>query len=194
MIYINILIGDFSISQSNIKFEPAFPGLDQSKIIVCRNTHQTSLNIISVTSTDERIVPILLTNKVEPGNKISIIKISFKPDMNFLLKDYITEIDMQKSITYKELYFWKKNEEYWNDLGQNGKTEINDNINVATSLKTKIINVRSFLIKPYLVKKEDINYGLIQIGQLVDKYIEGYNPSDSTLEMLLFLLQIIIII
>ena len=184
---VNILIGDFSISPSNIKFEPAFPGLDQSKIIFCRNTYQTSLDIISVTSTDERIVPILLTNKVEPGNKISIIKILFKPDMNSLIKDYITEIDMKKSLTYKELYFWKKNEEYWNDLGQNGKTEINANINVVTSLKTKIINVRSFLIKPYLVKKEEIDYGLIQVGQLVEKYIEGYNPSDSTLEMRLFL-------
>ena len=184
---VNVLIGDFSISPSNIKFEPAFPGLDQSKIIFCRNTYQTSLDIISVSSTDDRIVPILLTNKVEPGNKISIIKILFKPDMNSLIKDYISEIDMKKSLTYKELYFWKKNEEFWNDLGQNGKTEINANINVVTSLKTKIINVRSFLIKPNLVKKEEIDYGLIQVGQLVEKYIEGYNPSDSILEMRLFL-------
>ena len=102
--------------------------------------------------------------------------------MNSLIKDYITEIDMKKSLTYKELYFWKKNEEYWNDLGQNGKTEINANITVVTGLKTKIINVRSFLIKPNLAKKEEINYGLIQVGQLVEKYIEGYNPSDSILE------------
>ena len=184
---VNILIGDFSISPSNIKFEPAFPGLYQSKIIFCRNTYQASLDIISVTSTDDRIIPKLLTNKVEPGNKISIMKILFMPDINFLTKDYIPKINMHKSLTYKELYFWKKNEEYWNYLGQNGKTEINANITVVTSLKTKIINVRSFLIKPNLVKKEEIDYGLIQVGQLVEKYIEGYNPSDSIIEMRLFL-------
>ena len=183
----NILIGDFSISPSNIKFEPAFPGLYQSKIIFCRNTYQTSLDIISVISTDDRIIPKLLTNKVEPGNKISIIKILFMPDINFLTKDYIPKINMGKSLTYRELYLWKKNEEYWNYLGQNGKTEINANITVVTSLKSKIINVRSFLIKPNLVKKEEIDYGLIQVGQIVEKYIEGYNPSDSILEMRLFL-------
>ena len=184
---VNILLGDFSISPSNIKFEPAFPGLYQSKIIFCRNTYKTSLDILSVSSTDDRIIPKLLTNRVNPGNKISIIKIIFKPDINFLIKDYIPKINMQKSLTYKELYFWKKNEEYWNILGQNGKTEINANITVVTSLKSKIINVRSFLIKPNLVKKEEIDYGLIQVGQLVEKYIEGYNPSDSILEMRLFL-------
>ena len=184
---INVLIGDFSISPSNIKFEPAFPGLVQSKIIFCRNTFQIPLDIISVSSTDERIVPILLTKRIEPGNKMSVIEIYYKPDMNSLIKDYIPEVDMQKSLTYKDLYLWKKNEEYWNDLGKNGKTEINANINVVTSLKEKIINVRTFLIKPNLVKKEEIDYGLIQVGHTVEKYIEGYNPSDSILEIKLFL-------
>ena len=184
---VNILIGDFSISPSNIKFEPAFPGLEQSKIIFCRNTYKTSLDIISVSSTDDRIIPMLLTNKVETGNKTSIIKILFKPDMNSLIKEYKRELNKEKSLTYRELYLWKKNEEYWNNLGQNGKTEINANITVVTSLKTKIINVRSFLIKPNLVKKEEIDYGLIQVGQLVEKYIEGYNPSDSVLEMKIYL-------
>ena len=94
---------------------------------------------------------------------------------------------MEKSLTYRELYLWRKNEEYWNDLGQNGKTEINANITVVTSLKTKIINVRSFLIKQNLVKKEEIDYGLVQIGQLIEKNIEVYNPSDSILEMKVFL-------
>ena len=184
---INVLIGDFSISPSNIKFDPAFPGLVQSKIIFCRNSYQKPLDIISVTSSDERIVPILLANKVEPGNKISIIEIYYKPDMNSLIKDYLPEIDMHKSLTYKDLFLWKKNEEYWNELGKNGKTEINANISVVTSLKKKIINVRTFLIKPNLVKKEEIDYGLIQVGKVVEKYIEGYNPSDSVLEIKLFL-------
>ena len=60
---------------------------------------------------------------------------------------------MKKGLTYRELYLWKKNEEYWNDLGQNGKTEINTSITVITSIKTKKINERTFLITPKLVKK-----------------------------------------
>ena len=184
---VNILIGDFSISPSNIKFEPAFPGLVQSKIIFCKNTYKLSLDIISVTSNDNRIIPILLTKKVEPELKTPIIKILFKPGMNSLIKDYIPEIDMKKSLTYRELYLWKKNEEYWNELGQKGKTEINANITVITGLKTKVINVRSFLIRPNLVKKEEINYGLIQVGKTVQKFVEVYNPSDSALEIKLFL-------
>ena len=184
---VNILIGDFSISPSNIKFEPAFPGLVQSKIIFCKNTYKLSLDIISVTSNDNRIIPILLTKRVEPDMKTPIIKIVFKPGMNSLIKDYIPEIDMKKSLTFRELYLWKKNEEYWNELGQKGKTEINANITVITGLKTKVINVRSFLIRPNLVKKEEINYGLIQVGKTVQKFVEVYNPSDSVLGVKLLL-------
>ena len=184
---VNLLLGDFSVSPSNIKFDPAFPGLRQSKFIFCKNMYQVPLDIISVTSSDDRIIPVLLEKKIEAGKKINVIEIVFKPDMNSLIKNYFNEFEIKKSLTYKDLYFWKKNEEYWEDLGIDGKTEINADIVVVTNLKNKIINARSFVIKPNLVKKEEIDYGLIQVGQIVGKYIEGYNPSDSVLEMRLFL-------
>ena len=184
---IRILTGDFSISPSNIKFGPGFLGIKHSQKIFCTNTYEFPLNIISVTSSDSRIIPTLLTKSVKPGNKISIIDIVFDPYVNSSIKKYIAELDMEKSLRYNEYYLWKKSEEYWDELGQKGKTEINADINVVTHFKTKVINVRSFIKKPNIVKKEEIDYGLMQVGYSVEKYIEGHNPTDYVLEMKLIL-------
>ena len=184
---IRILMGDFSISPSNIKFGPGFLGVTQSQQIFCTNTYEFTLNIISVTSSDSRLIPKLLARKIKPGNKIAIIDILFDPGVNSSINRYKVELEMEKSLTYNELYLWKKSEEYWNDLGQNGKTEISADISVVTHFKTKIINVRSFIKKPNLVKKDEMDYGLMQVGHLVEKYIEGHNPTDSVLEMKLLL-------
>ena len=184
---IRILMGDFSISPSNIKFGPGFLGITQSQQIFCTNTYEFTLNILSVSSSDSRLIPKLLTQKVKPGNKMAIIDILFDPGVNSSIRKYQAEIDMEKSLKFNEFYFWKKSEEYWNELGQNGKTEISADISVRTLFKTKVINVRSFVKKPNLVKKEEIDYGLMQVGHLVEKYIEGHNPTDSVLEMKLLL-------
>ena len=184
---IRILIGDFSISPSNIKFGPGFLGITQSQQIFCTNTYEFTLNIISVTSSDPRLIPKLLTQKVKSGNKIAIIEIVFDPGVNSSLRRYKTELNMEKTLTCNEFYLWKKSEQYWNELALNGKTEISADISVVTHFKTKVINVRSFIKKPNLVKKEEIDYGLMQIGHIVEKYIEGHNPTDSVLEMKLIL-------
>ena len=181
--HVKILLGDFSISPSNIKFGPSFLGITQSKKIFCINTYKFPLNIDSVISSDSSFIPSLLTKRVIPGNKTPIINIVFDPDVNSSIRNYKSEIDMKKSLTFNELYLWKKNEEYWNELGQNGHTEISADIKVITRFKTKVINIRSFLKKPNLLKKEEVDFGLIQVGHFVEKYIEGHNPSDSILEL-----------
>ena len=184
---IRILMGDFSISPSKIKFEPGFLGITQSQQIFCTNNYDFTLNIIKVKSSDSRLIPSQLTKKVMPGNKIAIINILFDPDVNSSIRRYKAELNMDKSLTYKEFYLWKKSEEYWEELGKNGKTEISADISVVTHYKTKIINVRSFIKKINLVKKEEIDYGLMQVGLSGEKYIEGNNPTDSILEMKLIL-------
>ena len=176
-------MGDFSIFPSNIKFGPGYLGITRSQQIFCTNTYEFPLNIISVTSSDSRLIPTLLTRKVKPGNKIAIIDIVFDPDVNSSIRKYKAELDMEKSLTYNEFYLWKKSEEYWDDLGLKGKTEISADISVVTHFKTKVINVRSFIKKPTLVKKEEIDYGLMQVGHMAEKYIEGHNPTDTVLEM-----------
>ena len=184
---VRILSGDFSISPSNIKFGPGYLGIKHSQQIFCTNTYEFPLSIISVTSSDSRLIPTLLTKNVKPGNKIAIIDIVFDPDINSSIRKYKNELDMGKSLRYNEYYLWKKSEEYWNELGQKGKTEISADISVVTHFKTKVINVRSFIKKPNLVKKEEIDYDLIQLGLSAEKYIECHNPTDTVLEMKLIL-------
>ena len=152
---IHIFYGDFSISPSNIKFGPGYLGITHSQQIFCTNTYEFPLDIISVTSSDSRLIPTLLTRRVKSGHKTAIIDIVFNPDVNSSIRKYKGQLDMENS--------------------------------VVTKYKTKTINVRSFIKRPNLVKKEEIDYGLMQVGHSVEKYIEGHNPTDSVLEMKLIL-------
>ena len=96
-------------------------------------------------------------------------------------------IDFSTILTYKELYLWKEKEKFWNKLGETGRTEINANITLVTSFGKKEINANSFLIKPSLVKNDTVNFGLTQVGKLVNNYVEIYNPSDKVLMVKLVL-------
>ena len=179
--------GNINISPSNFRFEPAFPGLIQSLYIYCKNNIEIPLYLYSVFSNDERIIPSLLTYEVLPDNRTEIIKIIFDPSKTDLFKVFMNVNDFSKILTYKELYLWKEKEKYWNKLGETGRTEINSNITLITSFGKKEINVNSFLIKPSLVKNDTVNFGLTQIGKLVNNYIEIFNPSDKVLMVKLVL-------
>ena len=145
------------------------------------------LTLFSVNSNDERIIPSLLTYEVGPNNRTEIIKIIFDPSKTNLFKTYMNVVDLSSILTYKELYLWKEKEKYWNKLGETGRTEINANITLHTSFGKKEINVGSFLIRPSLVKNDTINFGLVQIGKLINNYIEIFNPSDKVLMVKLVL-------
>ena len=179
--------GKINISPSNIRFEPAFPGLIQSLYIYCKNNIEIPLSLNSVSSSDERIIPSLLTYEVLPDNKTEIIKIIFDPSRTNLFKIFMNVIDFSTILTYKELYLWKEKEKFWNKLGETGRTEINANITLVTSFGKKEINANSFLIKPSLVKNDTVNFGLTQVGKLVNNYVEIYNPSDKVLMVKLVL-------
>ena len=179
--------GNINISPSNFRFEPAFPGLIQSLYIYCKNNIEIPLSLYSVSSNDERVIPSLLTYEVLPDNRTEIIKIIFDPSKKNIFKIFMNVIDFSTILTYKELYLWKEKEKCWNKLGETGRTEINSNITLVTSFGKKEINVNSFLIKPSLVKNDTVNFGLTQIGKLVNNYIEIYNPSDKVLMVKLVL-------
>ena len=179
--------GSINISPTNFTFEPSFPGLIQSTIIFCINKIEFPLSLYSVTSNDERIIPSLLTYEVIPDNRTAIIKIIFDPSKTHLFKTFMNAIDLSTILTYKELFLWKEKEKYWNKLRTMGITEINTNVTLSTSFGKKIINVNSFLIKPSLVKNDIINFGLVQVGKLVNNYIEIFNPSDKVLMVKLVL-------
>ena len=181
--------GNINLSPVIYKFEPSFPGLYQKKIIYTKSSFNFPLNIVSISSSDERIIPQLLTDKIYPKNKTALIQVNFDPSKTYFIKEDLNqfELNMSNILTYRELYLWKAKEKFFNKLGSTGRTEINANVTITTSIDKGDINFKSFLIKPNLSKKEELNFGLIQIGKPVNTYIEGINPSDKMLLIKLIL-------
>ena len=179
--------GDINIFPKTFNFEPAFPGLIQSTFIFCKNIINIPISLNSVSSNDERIIPSLLTNIINSDNKTEIVKVIFDPSKTQFFKTFTNVIDLSSILTYKELYLWKEKEKYWNKLEETGRTEINANITLAISLGKRDINVGSILTRPSLVKNDTINFGLVQVGKLVNNYIEIFNPSDKILKVKLVL-------
>ena len=175
--------GNINLSPVNYKFEPSFPGLYQKKVIYAKSSFNFPLNILSVTSSDERIIPKLLTDRLYTKNKTATIEVNFDPSKTYFIKEDLNqfELNMSNILTYRELYLWKAKEKFFNKLGSRGRTEINANVTITTSMDKGDINFKSFLIKPNLLKKEEIDFGLIQIGKPINGYIEGINPSDKML-------------
>ena len=181
--------GNINLSPVIYKFEPSFPGLYQKKIIYTKSSFNFPLNIVSVTSNDERIIPKILTDKINPKNKTALIEVNFDPSKTYFIKEDLNqfELNMSNVLTYRELYLWKAKEKFFNKLGSTGRTEINANVTITTTIDKGDINFKSFLIKPNLAKKEEIDFGLVQVGKSSNTYIEGINPSDKMLLIKLIL-------
>ena len=173
--------GNMNLSPLEYKFEPSFQGLFQKIKIYSKSSFNFPLYILSVQSSDERIVPQLLTDRILPKNKTTVMQVNFDPSRTFFINDDQFEVNMSNCLTYRELYLWKANEKFFNKLGSTGRTEINANVTITTSIDKKDINFKSFLIKPTISKKDDINFGLIQVGKTESIYVEGINPSDKML-------------
>ena len=188
---LNATIYEENINLSPViyKFEPSFPGLYQKKIIYTKSSFNFPLNIISVTSSDERLIPRNLTDKIYPKNRTALIEVIFDPSKTYFIKEDLNqfELNMSNILTYRELYLWKAKEKFFDKLGSTGRTEINANVTITTNIDKGDINFKSFLIKPNLAKKEEIDFGLVQVGKSMNTYIEGINPSDKILLIKLIL-------
>lgn len=132
------LKGNLNITPSTVRFEPAFPGLFQSKLVSSKSSYNIPINIQNIKSLDQRIVPIILTNSIISNNRTEILKIIFDPskveiEENFMRGDFITN-STSKYLTYKELYLWKEKQKLWEILGSQGRTEINSFVKIKTNV------------------------------------------------------------
>ena len=186
-----IFKGNMNLSPVIYKFEPSFPGLLQTTTIFAKSSFNIPVDIVSLTSSDERIIPKLLVNKAYPENKTPLIEVKFDPTKSYLINEDLNsfELDMSNTLTYKELFLWKAKEKFFNKLGSTGRTEINANVTIATMLDKGDINFKSFLIRPNLSKNSIINYGVCQIGKPTKKYFEIINPSDKMITLKLILAE-----
>ena len=182
----SILQGNLALSENSYIYEPAFSGLYQKKIIEAKNNYNFPLDILSISSNDKRIIPEKLVDKINPNEKVSLINVVFDPSKYFEFKnDY--ELNMNNVLTFRELYLWKIENKYFDKLEKSGQNTINTNISIKTSINTEYINFNALLIRPNLVKKEKINFGLNQMGKAVQIFMEGINPSDKPLLIKLIL-------
>ena len=202
--------GNLNIMPSLIRFEPAFSGSFQYKHVSSKSSYNYLVNITKVESSDRRIVPEILNKQIIPNNRTEIMRIMFDPSRVEENEDFLTNFkkgfeivnnertassstltavssstsltqNIKSYLTYKDLYLWKEKQKLWEKMGSEGLTEINSNVMITTDFQNENVNIRAFLTKPSLVKKDKINLGLVQIGETIKTYIEGFNPSDDPL-------------
>ena len=179
------LQGNLNVTPSIVRFEPSFLGLFlEDKIINIKSTYNHYLEIKSIESSNNKIIPELETNIIFPNDKRILMKVHFNPYHSNLEEDFMMEMNpMENYITYRELYLWKIKQKLWEEA----KTEINENITIKTDCTKDNIKIRASLAKPSLVKNDQINFGLVQIGKTNEKYINCTNPSDMTMTFKLML-------
>jgi len=132
------LKGNLNITPSIVRFEPAFPGLFQSKVVSSKSSYNIPINIHSIKSYDQRIVPVILTNSIISNNRTEILKIIFDPskveiEENFMRGHTFANFT-SRYLTYKELYLWKEKQKLWEILGSQGRTEINTIVKIKTNV------------------------------------------------------------
>jgi hypothetical protein len=132
------LKGNLNITPSTVRFEPAFPGLFQSKLVSSKSSYNIPINIHSIKSLDKRIIPVILTNSIISNNRTEIVKIIFDPskveiEENFMKGDAFAN-STSKHLNYKELYLWKEKQKLWEILGSQGRTEINTLVHIKTNV------------------------------------------------------------
>ena len=173
--------GNLNLTPSAIRFDPSFPGLNQYKSITSKSSYRHTIDIVGISSSDVRVIPRVVHNEIPPNNRTEIIKLIFDPSREKKFMMYPVVITPGSYLTYRDLYLWRESEKKWNMILKDGKSEITSQIKLKTSITTEVINVKAILTKPTLVIKNDINFGLVQIGETIKTYIDGFNPSDFTL-------------
>ena len=62
-----------------IKFDPGFVGLKQLKQVKIKSDIQIPVNVLSIHSTDARIMPVIKKNVLEPLGEEVILDLLFDP-------------------------------------------------------------------------------------------------------------------
>ena len=66
-------------SSSNIRFNPGFPGIIQSKFVSIRSSFDIDCKVLEVESADPRIIPYIIKGIIPANSKEEFIKVVFDP-------------------------------------------------------------------------------------------------------------------
>ena len=77
-------------SSSNIRFQPGFPGIVQSRLVSIKSSFEIDCRVLEVESVDPRIIPYILKDVIAANSKEEFIKVVFDP--SFFQKDNVIKI------------------------------------------------------------------------------------------------------
>jgi len=98
------------------------------------------------------------------------------------------DFNVSAPISREDILSWRERNEEWIELERLGKTSISTSIELETDLLGEIeVPVEASLKKPEIVQDAPIHFGKVQIGDLVSKDVQIYNPTSEPLELQLFL-------
>ena len=66
-------------SLSNIRFQPGFPGIVQSKLVSIKSSFEIDCKVLEVESADPRIIPYIIKGIIAANSKEEFIKVVFDP-------------------------------------------------------------------------------------------------------------------
>ena len=167
---------------SSLLFKNGFPGLNQINKIKSINKFNYPFKINNIISKDQRIIPSIISNHLNlNNNNTDIINVTFNPfEKNINEDDFkFNNLNMNNYLTFMEFYLYKKKEKIWEKY--NNYFEINSTITLFTNLEKYNININAFITKPTLFSKNNYDFGIVQIDQTKEIFIEIFNPSDFVL-------------
>eukprot|EP01088_Endostelium_zonatum_P018590 TRINITY_DN601_c0_g1_i2.p1 TRINITY_DN601_c0_g1~~TRINITY_DN601_c0_g1_i2.p1 ORF type:complete len:1977 (-),score=611.23 TRINITY_DN601_c0_g1_i2:44-5974(-) len=183
--------GQLSITPSVVKFEPAFPGKVIRKPIMAKSTYSKTVHLLSITSNDPRIIPVLTNKKLEANTRKEIGYVLFDPSKITGEDNYMNEVNkadkealskMGEPLSKKDLTAITRRQSVWEKIIQNGNHEVKGLLTINSDVMSGYtISVRANLIRPSVISAKNIDFGLTQIGTSVGKVIPIYNPSDSVI-------------
>lgn len=74
-----VLPGTLSLVQSEVRFDPGFVGLEQLKEVRLKSDFQVPVDILSIHTTDARIMPVIRKTIVGPGEETAVLDLIFDP-------------------------------------------------------------------------------------------------------------------
>ena len=74
-----VLPGGLSLVQNEVKFAPGFIGLEQVKEVKMKSDFQVPVEILSIHTTDARIMPVIKRSIVDPLEEAPVLDLLFDP-------------------------------------------------------------------------------------------------------------------
>eukprot|EP00656_Telonema_subtile_P051304 TRINITY_DN6866_c0_g1_i4.p1 TRINITY_DN6866_c0_g1~~TRINITY_DN6866_c0_g1_i4.p1 ORF type:complete len:1313 (+),score=349.16 TRINITY_DN6866_c0_g1_i4:205-4143(+) len=184
-------------SPQPIRFEQSFPGAKLTHSLMARSTCDRPLTIVSIASSDPRMVPVLTKQVLEPNQLMQVGHLVFNPSKAPSERNYMQllpghwkdeeEISLAgEPLSHEDLEAWSARDDLWNEMRTIGSQKIHATIVVDTDVVMgSRLTVHGGLFKPTVVAVQhaESSFGLTQVGAVAEKFVHVHNPADVAVHM-----------